>query len=184
MAQGPLNGVKILEFNGIGPGPFCGMLLSDMGARVVKVESPGRGDYARGWGPPFAGDQSSFFLGLNRGKFGISIDLKKPEGVALCRRLAERMDVVIENFRPGTMERLGLGYQAVRAKNPGLIYCSISGYGQDGPSKNEAAMDLVVDGDGSPVTQVSRPCKFCQMMLASPSGLLSGMTWLTVKLVV
>lgn len=98
----------------------------------------------RGWGPPFTGGQASFFLGLNRGKYGISIDLKHPEGIELCQRLAARMDVVIENFRPGTMDRLGLGYEMLANTNPGLIYCSISGYGQDGPSRNEPAMDLVV----------------------------------------
>src|SRR5579871_3491612 len=99
----------------------------------------------RGWGPPFAGAQSSFFLGLNRGKYGISIDLKQPAGIDLCLRLIERMDVLIENFRPGTMDRLGLGYAATAARNPGLVYCSISGYGQAGPARDEAAMDVIVE---------------------------------------
>ena len=98
----------------------------------------------RGWGPPYYGDQSSFFMGLNRGKYGISIDLKQPEGIELCLRLVETMDVLVENFRPGTMERLGLGFEAVQARNPRLIYCSISGYGQDGPARDEPAMDLIV----------------------------------------
>src|SRR5438105_3353708 len=100
----------------------------------------------RGWGPPFAGGEASFFLGLNRGKRGISIDLKQPEGVDLCLRLIDCMDVLIENFRPGSMDRLGLGYAAVRPRNPRLVYCSISGYGQNGPSRDEAAMDLVMQG--------------------------------------
>ena len=100
----------------------------------------------RGWGPPFAGGISGFFLGLNRGKLGISIDLKQPEGVDLCLRLIDTCDVVIENFRPGSMDKLGLGYQALHHRNPRLIYCSISGYGQNGPSRDEAAMDLVVQG--------------------------------------
>ncbi len=98
----------------------------------------------RGWGPPFAGEDASFFLGLNRGKRGISIDLKQPEGLDLCLRLIDKMDVLIENFRPGSMERLGLGYKAMHQRNPHLVYCSNSGYGQDGPSRDEAAMDLVV----------------------------------------
>jgi crotonobetainyl-CoA:carnitine CoA-transferase CaiB-like acyl-CoA transferase len=98
----------------------------------------------RGWGPPFIDGQAAFFRGLNRGKQGISIDLKKPEGIELCLRLIEKMDVLIENFRPGTMDRLGLGYSAAQARNPALVYCSISGYGQDGPSRDEAAMDLIV----------------------------------------
>jgi crotonobetainyl-CoA:carnitine CoA-transferase CaiB-like acyl-CoA transferase len=99
----------------------------------------------RGWGPPFAGPHSSFFLGLNRGKYGISIDLKRPEGVELCLRIIEKTDVLVENFRPGTMERLGLGYAAVSNRNPKVVYCSISGYGQQGPSRDEAAMDLIVE---------------------------------------
>ena len=98
----------------------------------------------RGWGPPFAGGVSSFFLGLNRGKRGISIDLKQPEGIELCLRLIDKMDVLIENFRPGSMDRLGLGFDSVHRRNPRLVYCSISGYGQNGPSRDEAAMDLVV----------------------------------------
>jgi len=98
----------------------------------------------RGWGPPFRGGQSNFFLTLNRGKKGISIDLKQPEGLDLCLRLIDRMDVVVENFRPGTMDRLGLGYKALKKRNPRLVYCSISGYGQEGPSREEAGMDLVL----------------------------------------
>ena len=99
----------------------------------------------RGWGPPFAGNNSSFFLGLNRGKQGISIDLKRPEGLDLCLRLIDQMDVLVENFRPGAMDRLGLSYAAMAERNPRLIYCSISGYGQQGPSRDEAAMDLIVE---------------------------------------
>ena len=121
------------------------MLLADFGAEVVKLESPGGGDMGRGWGPPFAGEYASFFLGLNRGKRGVAIDLKKPAGIDLCLRLVDRMDVLIENFRPGAMDRLGLGFEALRARNPRLVYCSISGYGQNGPSRDEAAMDLIVE---------------------------------------
>src|SRR4249920_2369315 len=119
------------------------MLLAEYGAEVYKLESRD-GDMGRGRGPPFAGGVASFFLGLNRGKRGISIDLKHREGLDLCLRLIDRMDVLIENFRPGAMDRLGLGYESVRRRNPRLVYCSISGYGQNGPSRDEAAMDLVV----------------------------------------
>ncbi len=121
------------------------MLLADFGAEVFKLESPLGGDMGRGWGPPFAGEYSSFFLGLNRGKRGVAIDLKKPEGMDLCLRLVDQMDVLLENFRPGAMDRLGLGYAALHALNPRLVYCSISGYGQTGPSRDEAAMDLIVE---------------------------------------
>jgi formyl-CoA transferase/CoA:oxalate CoA-transferase len=140
-----LDGIRVLDFSHALAGPYCTLLLADYGASVYKLESPGDGDMGRGWGPPFAGSYSSFFLGLNRGKYGISIDLKHPEGIDLCLRLIEHMDVLIENFRPGTMDRLGLGYQNVAARNPRLVYCSISGYGQDGPSRDEAAMDLIIE---------------------------------------
>lgn len=138
-----LNGIRVLDFSHALAGPYCTMLLSDYGAEVYKLEARS-GDMGRGWGPPFAGGVASFFLGLNRGKLGISIDLKQPEGLELCLRLIDQMDVLIENFRPGAMDKLGLGYGDVGKRNPRLIYCSISGYGQQGPSRDEAAMDLVV----------------------------------------
>lgn len=139
----PLDGVRVLDFSHALAGPYCSLLLADYGADVYKLE-PRDGDMGRGWGPPFAGGMSHFFLGLNRGKKGLSIDLKHPDGMELCLRLIDRMDVLIENFRPGAMDRLGLGYEAVHRRNPRLVYCSISGYGQEGPSRDEAAMDLVV----------------------------------------
>lgn len=139
-----LEDIRIIDFSHALAGPYCTLVLAEYGAEVYKLEPPGGGDMGRGWGPPFAGGQASYFLGLNRGKYGISIDLKRPEGIDLCQRLIEKMDVLIENFRPGTMDRLGLGYDDLSLTNPRLIYCSISGYGQNGPSRNEAAMDLVV----------------------------------------
>jgi crotonobetainyl-CoA:carnitine CoA-transferase CaiB-like acyl-CoA transferase len=140
-----LEGIRVLDFSHALAGPYCTLMLADFGASVYKLESPNGGDMGRGWGPPFAGGQSSFFLGLNRGKYGISIDLKRPEGIDLCLRLIDRMDVLVENFRPGAMQRLGLHYQALAERNPRLVYCSISGYGQAGPSRDEAAMDLIVE---------------------------------------
>lgn len=145
MAAAALDGIRILDFSHALAGPYCTLLLADFGAEIYKLESPGGGDMGRGWGPPFAGGQSHFFLGLNRGKRGISIDLKHPEGIEICLRLIDKMDVLVENFRPGTMDRLGLGYAAVAARNPRLVYCSISGYGQQGPSRDNAAMDLIVE---------------------------------------
>jgi crotonobetainyl-CoA:carnitine CoA-transferase CaiB-like acyl-CoA transferase len=139
----PLRGIRVLDFSHALAGPYCTLLLSDYGASIYKLEAES-GDMGRGWGPPFAGGISSFFLGLNRGKEGIGIDLKQPEGLDLCLRMLDTADVLVENFRPGSMEKLGLGYAAVHQRNPRLIYCSISGYGQDGPSRDEAAMDLVV----------------------------------------
>jgi crotonobetainyl-CoA:carnitine CoA-transferase CaiB-like acyl-CoA transferase len=137
--------IRVLDFTHALAGPYCTLLLADYGASIYKLEGPSSADMGRGWGPPFAGEYSSFFLGLNRGKKGISIDLKRPEGLDLCRRLIDRMDVLIENFRPGTMDRLGLGYGALSTRNPRLVYCSISGYGQQGVLRDAPAMDLIVE---------------------------------------
>ena len=141
---GALDGIRVLDFSHALAGPYTTMLLATYGATVYKVEARDGGDMGRGWGPPFAGSDSWFFLGMNRDKRGISIDLKQPDGIELCLRLMAEADVVLENFRPGTMDRLGLGYEAARARNPRLVYCSISGYGQQGPSRDDAAMDLIV----------------------------------------
>lgn len=119
------------------------MLLAAYGARVIKIESPGQGDVGRSWGPPFQGGEASYFLGLHSSKQSLAVDLKQPEGLDICRRLAAHADILIENFRPGTMNRLGLGYASVAPLNRRLIYVSISGYGQTGPRSNEASMDLV-----------------------------------------
>lgn len=139
-----LSGLQVLDFSHALAGPYCTLLLADYGAQVYKLEPP-QGELARGWGPPFIEGEASFFLGLNRGKRGVAIDLKRREGIDLCRRLVDHMDVIIENFRPGTMERLGLGYETLRKRNARLIYCSISGYGQNGPSCDQTAMDLTVE---------------------------------------
>ena len=138
-----LSGIRVLDFSHALAGPYCTLLLSDYGAKVYKLEAQS-GDMGRGWGPPFAGGVSGFFLGLNRGKEGICVDLKHKEGLELCLRMIDQVDVLVENFRPGSMDRLGLGYETVHRRNPRLIYCSISGYGQNGPSRDEAAMDLVM----------------------------------------
>ncbi len=144
LLQPPLNGLRVLDFSHALAGPYCTLLLSHYGASIYKLESPDSGDIGRGWGPPFHGDTAAFFLGLNCGKRSISIDLKTPQGVELCLQMIEKVDVVLENFRPGTMKRLGLEYEQVRARNPKVIYCSISGYGQNGPSRDLPAMDLIL----------------------------------------
>jgi crotonobetainyl-CoA:carnitine CoA-transferase CaiB-like acyl-CoA transferase len=144
MLQPPLTGLRVLDFSHALAGPYCSLLLAHYGANVYKLEAPDSGDIGRKWGPPFYGDTATFFLGLNCGKRSISIDLKSPEGVSLCLQVMEKVDVVLENFRPGTLTRLGLGYDQVRSRNAKLIYCSISGYGQNGPSRDYPAMDLIV----------------------------------------
>ena len=140
----PLSGINVLDFSHALAGPYCTLLLADYGAAVYKIESPEGGDPGRGWGPPFVDNQASYFLGLSRGKRSVSINLKCLQGIELCLRMMEKVDIVIENFRPGTMSRLGLGYEHARARNPRLIYCSISGYGQNGPLRDEPAMDLIL----------------------------------------
>lgn len=140
----PLDGIRVLDFSHALAGPYCTMLMAQYGAEIYKIEAPDGGDLGRTWGPPFTAEDASFFLGVNAGKNGLAIDLKRHEGVELCLDLVEHVDVLIENMRVGTLERLGLGYEAARARNPRLIYCSISGYGHTGPSREEAAMDLIL----------------------------------------
>jgi glutaryl-CoA transferase len=145
---GPLDGIRVLDLTRVLAGPYCTMFLGDLGAEVVKVEQPGVGDDTRGWGPPFTGGESAYFLCVNRNKKSVTVDLKSKEGVALLRRLAEHADVLIENFRPGAMERLGLGEKDLRAANPRLIYASLSGFGADGPMSDAPGYDLIVQAWG------------------------------------
>jgi len=134
-------GVKVLDLSRLLPGPFCSMLLADFGADVIKVEDPNGGDYIRGW-PPFLGKNSGFHIVLNRNKRSMTLNLKKPEGKEIFKQLVAEADVVLEGFRPGVMERLGLGYKELRAINPCLIYCAITGYGSDGPRAQRAGHDI------------------------------------------
>jgi formyl-CoA transferase len=145
---GPLDGVKVLDLTRVLAGPYCTMFLGDLGAEVVKVEQPGVGDDTRGWGPPFAGGESAYFLCVNRNKKSLTLNLKSDEGVELLRRLARTADVLIENFRPGTMEGLGLGDKELCALNPRLIYASLSGFGADGPMSGWPGYDLIVQAWG------------------------------------
>jgi len=137
----PLEGVRVLDLSRLLPGPYCSMLLLHLGAEVIKVEDTEKGDYTRQM-PPFVGQEGVYFLALNRGKRSLAVNLKTDEGRAIFLRLAETADVVLEGFRPGTADRLGVGYQAVSALNPRIVYCSISGYGQDGPYRLRAGHDV------------------------------------------
>jgi len=153
----PLDDLQVLDLSHALAGPYCTLLLAQYGARVYKLEPPEGGDIGRSWGPPFQGGESSYFLALNPNKLGVSIDLKHPEGRDLCLRLMEKVDVVIENFRPGSLERLGLGYDAARRRNPRVIYCSISGYGQNGPSRDLPAMDLILQASSGLISVTGAP---------------------------
>jgi len=144
----PLEGIRVVDLTRFMAGPFGTAMLADYGADVLKVEPPGEGDGARAWGPPFVGGESVYFLSVNRNKRSLTLNLRHPEGVALFQRLADRADVVIENFTPGTMDRLGIGEGALRKRNPRLIYCAISGFGQSGPYRDRPAFDLILQGMG------------------------------------
>ena len=133
-----------MDFSHALAGPYCTLLLAGYGASVYKLETPAGGDIGRGWGPPFLGENAAFFLGLNCGKRSVAVNLKDPLGLELVLRMIEKIDVVLENFRPGTLQRLGLSYEQARARNPRLVYCSISGYGQNGPARDYSAMDLIL----------------------------------------
>ena len=139
----PLDGIRVLDLSRVLAGPYCTMLLADLGADVIKVERPDVGDETRSWGPPFAGGESAYFLAVNRGKRSVALDLSRPDGQAAVRRLARRADVVVENFRAGAAERLGAGYEALARENPKLVYCSITGFGDDRPG-----YDFVLQAEG------------------------------------
>jgi formyl-CoA transferase len=175
---GPLAGIRVLDLTRVLAGPYCTMFLGDLGAEVVKVEQPGVGDDTRGWGPPFAGGESAYFLCVNRNKKSIAIDLKSPEGVQVLRRLAAAADVLIENFRPGTMERLGLGEQELRRVNPRLIYASLSGFGADGPMSDVPGYDLIVQAWGGLMsitgTPEGEPTKVGVAIIDLVAGLMLG----------
>ncbi len=155
--DGPLAGVKVLDLTRVLAGPYCTMFLGDLGAEVVKIEQPEVGDDTRAWGPPFAGGESAYFLCINRNKKSVTLDLKSNQAVGLLRRLAEGADVLVENFRPGTMERLGLGERELRAVNPRLIYASLSGFGADGPMKDWPGYDLIIQAWGGLMSVTGMP---------------------------
>lgn len=143
---GPLSGLRVLEVTQIMSGPTCGLLLADMGADVIKIEKIPGGDDARGYRDPQVGGVSAPFMMMNRNKRGLALNLKSPKGRALLLKMVKNADVLVENFRGGTMDKLGLGYEALKAENPGLIYCAITGYGRTGPYADKGGFDLIAQG--------------------------------------
>jgi len=141
----PLQGITVLDFTRVLSGPYCTMQLGDLGARVIKIEQPDRGDDTRAWGPPFINGESAYFLSINRNKESIALDLKHARRAVDA--LLARADVVVENFRPGTLDRLGWGYAEVATRHPRVVYCSISGFGQTGPRRLEAGYDAMMQGE-------------------------------------
>ena len=179
-----LDGIRVIDLTRALSGPICTMTLGDMGADVIKIEQPGTGDESRHWGPPFSQGESAYFLNFNRNKRSMTLNLKHEHGQQVLWRLIETADVLIENFRPGLIASLGFGYDAVHARNPRLIYCSISGFGQDGPEATRPAYDIILqgmsgvtsvtgdqDGDpyrsGLPVADVISGMSACQGILAA-----------------
>ena len=157
----PLAGIRVLDLSRVLAGPWCTQLLADLGAEVIKVERPGGGDDTRHWGPPWHehGDErvAAYFLAANRGKKSAAIDFSRPEGAALVRRMAERSDVLVENFKVGGLARFGLDAASLRAANPRLIYCSITGFGQDGPYAGRAGYDFIIQGMGGMMSITGLP---------------------------
>ncbi len=180
----PLDGIKVLDCSQILAGPYCSMLLADMGADVVKIEKPSGGDDTRRMGPPFLEGESAAFLAMNRNKRSVVLDFKHADGVAAMRRMLADADVIIENYRAGVMGRLGLDYDSVRELNPGIIYCSISGFGRTGPYAERAGFDLIAQGmsgvmsftgiPGSPPVKVGVPMADLNAGLYSAYGILSA----------
>ena len=143
-----LSDIHILDFTRVLAGPYCTQLLADFGAEVIKIEQPGAGDITRQWGPPWVGDEAAYYLGVNRNKRSLTLNLKTEEGKAIARALAAKADVVMENFLPGTMDKLGLGYADLSAINPSLVYCALTGYGQTGPYRDRPGFDFMIQAQG------------------------------------
>lgn len=152
-----LAGLTVLDLTRVLSGPYCTMMLADLGARVIKIEQPGKGDDTRGWGPPFVGRESAYFMSVNRNKESVTLDFKHPKGRALLDALIARADVLVENFRPGAMTKLGLDYAALAGRHPRLIYCSVSGFGQTGPRRTEAGYDAVMQAEGGLMSLTGTP---------------------------
>lgn len=148
----PLDGITVIDLSHALAGPFCSTMLADYGANVIKIEPPEAGDIARAWGAPMPGGEYSYFVALHRNKRGVAIDFKTEEGREIFFKLVEKADVVLENYRVGVIDRLGIGYQEAIKRNPKIIYCSVSGFGQDGPYKNRAALDLILQAESGMIS--------------------------------
>ena len=140
--------LKVLDLSRVLAMPYCSMMLGDLGAEIIRVERPGVGDETRHWGPPWVGELSAYYLCTNRNKKGITVDLKKKEGQEIIRRLAEKSDILLENFLPGDLAKMNLGYENIKALNPGIIYASVTGYGQSGPYRDQPGFDFILQAQG------------------------------------
>jgi crotonobetainyl-CoA:carnitine CoA-transferase CaiB-like acyl-CoA transferase len=175
----PLDGILVADLSRILAGPYCTMTLGDLGARVIKVEAPRRGDDTRGWGPPFWNGESAYFLAVNRNKESLSLDLKQERGREVLWRLLERTDVLVENFRPGTLAGWGLSWQAVHERNPRLVYCAVSGYGLTGPDRDRPGYDLIAQAEGGVMSLTGEPGGPPMKAGVSQADIVAGL-WATV----
>ena len=173
--EGALAGIRVVDLTRALAGPYCTLMLADHGAEVIKIEQPGSGDETRGWAPPYQNGVSAYFLAINRNKRSITLDLKHPSGKAVLERLIERSDVVVENFSPGTMTRLGFPKERIAELNPRAVYCQISGFGQDGPGRALAAYDLIVQGMGGIMSLTGEPDGLPTMVGVPQADMVSGM---------
>jgi crotonobetainyl-CoA:carnitine CoA-transferase CaiB-like acyl-CoA transferase len=171
----PLDGIRVLDLTRVLAGPFCSMILADMGAEVIKVEEPGKGDDTRSW-PPFVEGEATYFMSVNRNKKSVTLNLKAPAARKIFTDLVKQSDVVLENFRPGTMEKLGLGYATLAKLNPKLIYCAVSGFGESGPDAGRAGYDLVVQAESGVMDITGFPDGPPVKMGTSIADLVAGMS--------
>ena len=174
-AEGALAGIRVVDLTRALAGPYCTLMLADHGADVIKVELPGVGDETRTWAPPHINGVSAYYLSINRNKRSITVDLKHPEGTLILERLIEQADVVVENFSPGTLARLGFSKERIRALNPRAILCQISGFGQDGPGRAWAAYDLIVQGMGGVMSLTGEPGGDPVMVGVPQADMVAGM---------
>ena len=180
--RGPLDGVRILDLSRVLAGPFCTQMLGDLGAEVIKVERPGTGDETRTWGPPYVRDgegedttESAYYLCANRNKRSITVDFSRPRGVALVRRLLRRCDALVENFRVGGLAKFGLGYEQLREALPGLVYCSITGFGQTGPYAHRPGYDMMAQGIGGLLSITGEPDRPPSKVPVAVNDVMTGM---------
>ena len=171
----PLDNLFVVDLSRILSGPICSMMLADMGAQIIKVEPPPHGDDSRLWGPPFVGGISTYFHSINRGKKSLGLNLKADSGKRILWELIDRADILLENFRPGVLANLGFGYDAVSVRNPRLIYCSISGFGQTGPYRNRPGYDVVAQGEAGLMDLTGYPDQPPAKVGTSISDIVTGM---------
>ena len=173
--SGPLEGIRVVDLTRILAGPYCTMMLGDMGAEIIKIENPDGGDDTRSWGPPFLNGVSTYFISINRNKKSLTLNLKDERGKELLRDLIRKSDIMVENFRPGTLEKLGFSWEEIHRINPAMIFASLSGFGQTGPRKSEPGFDVVIQGEGGLMSITGEPDGPPNKVGASVADITAGM---------